>query len=220
MRNFILTMALCAAVGFCGCSFSGEDVELMPQVTVYDDEADHCTDVGALVRADIGDEFVSLSNLLEAYCGEVKAGDVYFSFNFGEDGLEDFVGDPMGDGYALPSATVIAANNYMACHAINTPYRASNESGTSWSDVVKLVESGTPALVWLTEDRSLPTGCRTNDEGQAVYDGMVTYVVTKVADDEVTLVSPTQGDITAQESNIGELYEACGQRLVAMKRIP
>lgn len=225
-RAFVVTIALCMAFSLCcamlvlGHSTQGVVMQPTPQAMVYDDEADHCADVGTLARTDIGDEFISLSNLLGAYCGEVKVGDVYLSFNFGEDGLEDFVGDPMGNGYALPPATVIAANNYMACHAINVPYRASNESGTSWEDAIKLVEGGTPTLIWLTEDLGVPTDCRTDDEGQAIYDGMATYVVTKVANGEVTMVSPTQGAITTQESNVRELYDACGQRLVVMRRVP
>ena len=101
-----------------------------------------------------GCEITSLTTVLNYYgynVSKTKMCDEYLEKTIDTVGnfWEIFVGDPRSNGFGCYANPIVkAANRYLATK--NYKHRAVNYSGTKFEDLLTVVESGTPVIIWST----------------------------------------------------------------------
>lgn len=162
-----------------------------------------------------GCEVVSLSIVLESMGCEISARDLVNQYLVRDSSAATaYQGSPYGVGTGFPASIAATANAYLQHEGKDAA--AHDLTGSPFSSVRALVESGYPVLVWSTVHMQEPMKSGVAEGGQEKYDNMHCVVVYGFKDGEVLVSDPIDGLIARDEIEFARLYEACGNMALAI----
>ncbi len=165
-----------------------------------------------------GCESVALTCVLNAMGYDIAATELvanYLPIDPTSSDHNSFLGDPYSSGYAFPPAIIAAATNYFT--AIGSSAEARDISGTDFEELLEIVESGTPVLVWSTMYFNEPVFTGLAVGPYATYYNEHCVVLYSFDDDVVYVSDPLDGLVERDRADFQRIYEICGSMAVIIK---
>lgn len=127
-----------------------------------------------------------------------------------------FLGSPTAGGGAFPPAIVAATRSVAASRG--EPIVAADVSGAAFDDLVDLVRSGSPVLVWTTMGFTDPAFSNVYVDGYRWYHNEHCVVLYGWSHGNVLVSDPLEGLVKRDADRFAQLYEACGSYAVCVSR--
>lgn len=127
------------------------------------------------------------------------------------DYVHEYGGSVYVDGGTMPPAIVTAANAYLADQGDAADGLAARDiTGTTYAELLDLVEQGYPVLAWTTMYMGEPQFTGFVQEGYEWYYNEHCVVLYGIEGDEVLVSDPLEGLVRRDAAEFGRLYETCG----------
>ena len=125
-----------------------------------------------------------------------------------------YSGNPYSEGAGFPPGITTAANRYLA--SIDADVRAHNLTGSSFSDLRKLVDLGYPVMFWTTMGFEDPDFTGVYDNEREWYSNEHCVVVYGFDRGNALVSDPLEGFVVRDASRFAEIYEKCGSMALAI----
>lgn len=166
-----------------------------------------------------GCETVSLAITLRSYGFAADPVDLVERFlpvdDSGADFVDRFAGDPYVAGSAYPPAIAEAANGYLGEQGSDV--RAHDLTGSTFDELLSLVQDGKPVLVWTTMRYEDPLFTGKTFQDRAWYANEHCVVLYGIEGGEVLVSDPLEGLAARDAQRFQDLYETCGSMALALE---
>lgn len=218
------TLVLNGAMGQESSVKCAEGAVLPKGVAVSQEPPDYASQVEVLYQYPLfpsGCEAHSLAMILRAYGYNADPAELIDRYMPTDptwsDYVHHFAGDARGAGSAMPPAVVACAQAYVQANGGGET--VDDLTGSSWEDILDIVQGGCPVALWTTLDMSAPQFTGAVQEGYSYYSNLHCVVLYGIGDSGTVLVAdPIGGYREYPREDLAWIYEACGSMALAVRR--
>lgn len=128
-----------------------------------------------------------------------------------------YSGSPYERGAAFPPAMARAGNAYLKDQ--DSPWRFIEPENATIDDMIKVVSTGRPVLLWTTMYGAAPEFASITIDGYEWYNNEHCVVFFGLADDgNMQIMDPLSGISTQDRKKFEEVYAACGQHALVLSQ--
>lgn len=220
---FLLTTFL----SLCGCTQASLPQEQEEMPILYDPPAAEMPDYVPAQHVEMvyqypdypaGSEFAAATMLLNSYGYNAEIQNLLDTVNYSDDNFVFcYWGDVKTEGAIYAPGLVVCINNYL--QDINAKFRSTNLTGMTWDEVVSMLNSGKPLIMWVTEDYTAPHFTDFSANNQYLYSNEHCVCVYGIDEGIVRVADPLKGFIGIDESIFQQVWTECGEMAIGLYMI-